>query len=285
MYITFKELRNIKHSLPTGSVARIANELNLEEQTVRNYFGAKKYQGGKIAEIDVQPGPDGGYIQLEDTRIIDLAKRIINNANITSPKYDTEYMGVIVKLDKDYDSFTEEDVKNLIHDLRSELKIQDELNLIDKNKGSVLLTLEMTNEEAEILLIAVKTGKLKELGVVDAKLKHFQEYKSTAHPQIENHRLSLNQYKESLIEYIQKDSVSKTISNLKTVLLPNTSKYSEFTSLSSRYNRLQKENSKGVMEYENYDRESNKITGSLLNFVNNLEETDLSKRIHSTILV
>ena len=42
MYITFKELRNIKHSLPTGSVARIASELNIEEQTVRNYFGAKK---------------------------------------------------------------------------------------------------------------------------------------------------------------------------------------------------------------------------------------------------
>ena len=42
MYITFKELRNIKHSLPTGSIARIANELKMEEQTVRNYFGAKK---------------------------------------------------------------------------------------------------------------------------------------------------------------------------------------------------------------------------------------------------
>ncbi len=85
MYITFKELRNIKHSLPTGSVARIANELNMEEQTVRNYFGAKKYENGQIADIAVHPGPDGGYVQIEDTRIIDLAKRILSEAHTPQP--------------------------------------------------------------------------------------------------------------------------------------------------------------------------------------------------------
>ncbi len=40
MNLTFKQLRNIKHQLPTGSIARIANELQVEEQTVRNFFGA-----------------------------------------------------------------------------------------------------------------------------------------------------------------------------------------------------------------------------------------------------
>lgn len=85
MYITFKELRNIKHSLPTGSIARIANELHLEEQTVRNYFGAKKYEKGDIADIAVQPGPDGGIVQIEDTRIIDLAKKIISETHTHQP--------------------------------------------------------------------------------------------------------------------------------------------------------------------------------------------------------
>lgn len=78
MYITFKELRDLKHSLPTGSVARIASELDMEEQTVRNYFGAKKYENGEIANIQVQPGPNGGIVSIEDTRIIDLAKKIIS---------------------------------------------------------------------------------------------------------------------------------------------------------------------------------------------------------------
>ena len=80
MNITFKELRRIKHSLPTGSVSRIANELNIDEQTVRNYFGAKKYEDGEIVGSHVQPGPDGGIVSLEDTTILDLAKSIIEES-------------------------------------------------------------------------------------------------------------------------------------------------------------------------------------------------------------
>jgi len=78
MNITFKELRNIKHSLPTGSIRKIAQELNVEEQTVRNYFGAKKYTDGGIAGKHIQPGPDGGIVSLRDTKILDLAKRILS---------------------------------------------------------------------------------------------------------------------------------------------------------------------------------------------------------------
>lgn len=85
MYITFKELRNLKHRLPTGSVSRIASELSLEEQTVRNYFGAKKYNDGAIADIAVHPGPDGGYVQIEDTRIIELAKKIVSESPLPDP--------------------------------------------------------------------------------------------------------------------------------------------------------------------------------------------------------
>ena len=81
MNITFQDLRRIKHSLPTGSVRRIAQELNLEEQTVRNYFGAKKYNGGNIVGKHVQPGPLGGYVSLEDTQILEVANRIIKETH------------------------------------------------------------------------------------------------------------------------------------------------------------------------------------------------------------
>jgi hypothetical protein len=77
MYITFEELRRIKHRLPTGSVHRIAEELKIEEQTVRNYFGAKKYEDGRIVGKHIQPGPDGGYVELDDDTILDVARRII----------------------------------------------------------------------------------------------------------------------------------------------------------------------------------------------------------------
>ncbi len=77
MNITFDELREIKHQLPTGSVARIAKELGIGEQTVRNYFGANKFSEGDIADKHLQPGPGGGIVHLEDTTILELAKKII----------------------------------------------------------------------------------------------------------------------------------------------------------------------------------------------------------------
>lgn len=80
MNITFDELREIKHRLPTGSVKRIAEALNLEEQTVRNYFGAHKYEDGDIVDVHIEPGPNGGIVQLEDTRILEMAKQIIEES-------------------------------------------------------------------------------------------------------------------------------------------------------------------------------------------------------------
>ncbi len=80
MYITFEELRRIKHQLPTGSVHRIAEELKIEEQTVRNYFGAKKYEDGRIVGKHIQPGPDGGFVELDDETILVVAKRIITES-------------------------------------------------------------------------------------------------------------------------------------------------------------------------------------------------------------
>ncbi len=78
--ITFEALRDIKHQLPNGSVKRIAKELNLEEQLVRNYFSAGRTSHGEISSdlhLHVQPGPNGGVVHFEDTTILDLAKQII----------------------------------------------------------------------------------------------------------------------------------------------------------------------------------------------------------------
>ena len=44
--ITFNELRKIKDTLPDGSMHRIADELGLDVETVRNYFGGANYAHG-----------------------------------------------------------------------------------------------------------------------------------------------------------------------------------------------------------------------------------------------
>ncbi len=84
MNITFEELRRVKHSLPTGSIKRMAKELSLPEQTIRNYFGADKYSDGTTVDRHVQPGPNGGIVHLEDTRILDMARQIIEESRVST---------------------------------------------------------------------------------------------------------------------------------------------------------------------------------------------------------
>lgn len=79
MNITFEELRRIKHSLPHGSISRIAKELNKDEQDVRNYFGALKFKGA-TDDWHIEPGPDGGIVNLRDTSILEMANHILREA-------------------------------------------------------------------------------------------------------------------------------------------------------------------------------------------------------------
>ncbi|MCF0181890.1 MAG: DNA-binding protein [Muribaculaceae bacterium] len=76
--LTFNELRRIKNSLPEGSIQAIADKLNLEPQTVRNYFGGNDYDEGCTMGVHIEPGPGGGFVTLEDTTILDMALAILN---------------------------------------------------------------------------------------------------------------------------------------------------------------------------------------------------------------
>ena len=60
MTITFNELRRIKDQLPSGSTQRIADELGVDVEIVRNYFGGRH------------------FVTLDDTAILDCAKRILD---------------------------------------------------------------------------------------------------------------------------------------------------------------------------------------------------------------
>lgn len=75
--ITFNELRKVKDLLPSGSMTKIASELGLENETVRNYFGGHNFKEGKSVGVHIEPGPDGGLVMLDDTQILDIALRII----------------------------------------------------------------------------------------------------------------------------------------------------------------------------------------------------------------
>ena len=75
--ISFNELRRIKDSLPDGTIHRIADELGLQVETVRNYFGGYNFKDGKSCGIHIEGGYDGGVVALDDTTILDLALKIM----------------------------------------------------------------------------------------------------------------------------------------------------------------------------------------------------------------
>lgn len=79
--ITFNKLRYIKDSLPEGSIHRIADELNLDVWTVRNYFGGADNEGDSVG-IHIEPGPDGGIVLIDDTKVLDRAIELLDEIGI-----------------------------------------------------------------------------------------------------------------------------------------------------------------------------------------------------------
>lgn len=79
--ITFNELRRFKDSLPTGSMHRIADELGLSVETIRNFFGGQNFKQGESVGIHLEPGPDGGLVVLDDTTVLDKALQILKESH------------------------------------------------------------------------------------------------------------------------------------------------------------------------------------------------------------
>lgn len=83
--ITFNELRDLKDKLPDGSIHRIAEELDMKPETVRNYFGGYNFKEGRSVGIHIEPGPNGGIVVLDDTTIFDKALNILGLEDYPEP--------------------------------------------------------------------------------------------------------------------------------------------------------------------------------------------------------
>ena len=69
---TFNRLREVKDSLPHGSMDKIAAELGVSADEVRAYFNGT---GSADAGYHIEPGPDGGIVVFSNTRILEVALR------------------------------------------------------------------------------------------------------------------------------------------------------------------------------------------------------------------
>jgi len=79
MVISFRELRNLKDSLPDGSIKKIALNLSLDEDTVRNYFGGTHYKNeSETVDFHIEKTHNGAVVKLKENEIYNEAMKILN---------------------------------------------------------------------------------------------------------------------------------------------------------------------------------------------------------------
>jgi RNA polymerase sigma factor (sigma-70 family) len=76
-----------------------------------------------------------------------------------------------ITIDSDFDSYSETEVKIFLDNLKSLLSITGDIRIISKERGSVLLTIELDYKDAEKVYTAINEGRLKDLQAISAKVK------------------------------------------------------------------------------------------------------------------
>jgi hypothetical protein len=61
---------------------KIADELGISVETVRNFFGGHNFDNGQSVGIHIEPGPDGGLVKLDDTTVLEKAINILKETQI-----------------------------------------------------------------------------------------------------------------------------------------------------------------------------------------------------------
>jgi len=88
----------------------------------------------------------------------------------TAVKTGIDQSAIELTINRDIDSFTEEEQEKLLRAIQKILEVSRDIRIINKRRGSVVLTLEVSPQEAERLFWAVKADALSEFGVTDAEI-------------------------------------------------------------------------------------------------------------------
>ncbi len=77
--LTYNEFRMLRDNLPHGAIDNIAVRLGITADEVRHYFHASAEDGvPTITGLHHEEGPDGGFVELDDSIILDAALELIH---------------------------------------------------------------------------------------------------------------------------------------------------------------------------------------------------------------
>jgi len=117
-----------------------------------NQYDAKQLQGKNISPKELRHARDELYRQVNP---------------------DSEALfSVTLTLNREFDSFTDEDQQNFLTFVQDVLEKHGNLEVTQKTPGSVNLTIELSERETERLFTAVEAGTFRPYGLSDARIVH-----------------------------------------------------------------------------------------------------------------
>ena len=78
--LSMNEQQHVNKDSVSDKNEEIAKEMNMDEQTVRNFFGGDNYTDGQTVGFHLEPGPDGGICRIDDSSVIERALCIIDES-------------------------------------------------------------------------------------------------------------------------------------------------------------------------------------------------------------
>ncbi|PHN07814.1 type I restriction endonuclease subunit R, EcoR124 family [Flavilitoribacter nigricans] len=160
-----------------------------------------------------------------------------------------------LELSGDYDTFSNEAILQLIAQLEEELGLSEKISILLKEKGSVLLTVEMDETEANQLLQAVNSGQLAAFGIERVKLKKFLPLYRPSTPVSMDAGEKLRHYKNVL----SSGHTRQLLDELEIEVVNNPALEKEVIVLLGRVNSLERDFQGGIIDYETKTRMNNGI--------------------------
>ena len=183
---------------------------------------------------------------------------------------------VVLTVDTDYKTFTQEDALRLINIIRRELKLRQPIRYLGYEFGSVLLTLEMSDEEAEKLIIAIKTGRLKDHGITDARLKEFITIKSIMAGAQSMINDAIAEFKQMIKGLLAENRILEALNELVDSIKKESEAYNELVLLQSRYNHLEREVRTRQMGIDEIDKRRNQFCVDTIAFLKTINDKNFN---------
>jgi RNA polymerase sigma factor (sigma-70 family) len=145
------------------SQEELANRANVSKKTVENMEASRPTYAGTLAKVARALG-------VELKQLLAPDRPPVSNGQPGSGDVAQTRSSIEIVIKGDFDHFTEEKESQFLGCIRTLLHITGDIRIVNIREGSVVLTVELTSEQANQLLQAVQAGALAKFGVLDARL-------------------------------------------------------------------------------------------------------------------